>query len=969
MWNVLTLKQTGSASLLSRELSKYNVAIAGLCEARWADSGECRVDDHFFLWSGPTDGTGRRGVALALSRTARKSLVSWRPISDRLLTAQLLHRHGKLSITVAYAPTNDASEEEKDNFYLLLHSELQSIPRHNVSVVLTDGNATVSAHSRDMFHPPVSGNSFVDLATNDNGERLLDLCSAVDHCIADTWFPRKRIHHWTWYSNDGVTRRALDHVLICRRWRSAVTNCRVYRGAQLGNTDHRMLVATLRLRLKADPSNKYQPKIEASRLRDDPELALRYNCSIANRFSALAPEDREDWPTFKTGVLHSAVSIVGHRKSSPRKPWISNSTLSIIEARRAARLNRNMEEYRRLNRIRNEAIRADRERYWDEQARQLEDAAKQNDQGQVYRLLREAKAPSSTKSQLVKAEDGSILSVESECRARWAEHFKRLLNRPPPPLNADLDMATINASPPNADCPTDPVSYTEVFLALKKLRNNKAPGVCTICAEFLKHGGESMIHWLTAVINKVWTSEQPPEDWRRGIIVPFWKHKGDRLACENHRGISLLSIPGKVFARVLLTRALAAIRSHRRPQQAGFMPNRSTSDHISAVRLLIEKHREFRKNRHLYMAFIDLKAAFDSVDRQSLWKILKVIGVPDKICRLFKALYDTSESCVRVNNICSEWFPVLTGVRQGCVAAPDLFNCVIDYLMLSVSARVAGVQIGDFRLSDLEYADDTLILGSTIEGIKAALQIYDTEALKLGLQINWTKTKVMHVGEGQHHPPNIEINNQSVQFVSSFVYLGSTVTSTGDIDTEVRRRCGLASGVMRALWKPLWCQRSISRRTKLRIYNAAVLPVLLYGAETWPLSKSLAQRLLGFESKALRQIEGVSWREHITNEDIRLRTSQPPVVRTLAQRRVRWFGHIQRLPDSHPTIRILSFDPIAAGWRRPRGAPRTRWLDLVRKDLQRVDIRWQDVPNLAADRRGWRNIVQRVGSTPSWHET
>ena len=109
MWNVLTLKQTGSASLLSRELSKYNVAIAGLCEARWADSGECRVDDHFFLWSGPTDGTGRRGVALALSRTARKSLVSWRPISDRLLTAQLLHRHGKFNIIVAYAPTNDAS--------------------------------------------------------------------------------------------------------------------------------------------------------------------------------------------------------------------------------------------------------------------------------------------------------------------------------------------------------------------------------------------------------------------------------------------------------------------------------------------------------------------------------------------------------------------------------------------------------------------------------------------------------------------------------------------------------------------------------------------------------------------------------------------------------------------------------------------------------------------------------------------
>lgn len=187
----------------------------------------------------------------------------------------------------------------------------------------------------------------------------------------------------------------------------------------------------------------------------------------------------------------------------------------------------------------------------------------------------------------------------------------------------------------------------------------------------LKAGGDNIILWLTEIINHVWVSESLPDDWRRGIILPFWKRKGDQLTCSNHRGITLLSIPIKLFTRILLTRALPATRSRRRQQQAGFMPNRSTTDHISALRLLIEKAREFRKDRHLFIAFIDLKAAFDTVDHGSLWNIMKSLGVPTKITMLFKQLYQDAQSCVRVSGRDSEWFPINSGVRQGCVAAQN----------------------------------------------------------------------------------------------------------------------------------------------------------------------------------------------------------------------------------------------------------------------------------------------------------
>ena len=212
--------------------------------------------------------------------------------------------------------------------------------------------------------------------------------------------------------------------------------------------------------------------------------------------------------------------------------------------------------------------------------------------------------------------------------------------------------------------------------------------------------------WLTNIFNHVWLTEQIPEDWRKGIILPFWKGKGDALTCSNQRDITLLSIPGKTFARVVINRAIPAMHHHRRPHQAGFMPGRSTTDHISAIRLLAEKARGFRKDRALFIAFFDLKAAFYSVDRDCLWHILHSIGIPPNIVRVLERLYTDTSSCVRINNTLSDWFTISSGVRQGCVAAPDLFNCIIDYLMENVSAMVPGIELGPYHLTDLEYADE-----------------------------------------------------------------------------------------------------------------------------------------------------------------------------------------------------------------------------------------------------------------------
>ena len=262
------------------------------------------------------------------------------------------------------------------------------------------------------------------------------------------------------------------------------------------------------------------------------------------------------------------------------------------------------------------------------------------------------------------------------------------------------------------------------------------------------------------------------------------------------------------------------------------MPGRFSVDHISALRLIIEKSHEFRKNRKLFIGFIDLRSAFDTVDHRALWKILELNGVPPKLSSLLQRLYINAESNVRINGKDSEPFNINSGVRQGCVAAPDLFNCVIDHLMTRVCERVSGVSFGEYNLSDLEYADDTAALTEDLPTLVLALDTFAEEAAKLGLKINWNKTELMHVGDGEDPQPLI-YDGIEVKFVPKFKYLGSILTKTGDLKPEVDRRRALATSAMQSLSRPLWRHRHISRRTKLRVYNASVLSILLYGAETW----------------------------------------------------------------------------------------------------------------------------------------
>ena len=153
------------------------------------------------------------------------------------------------------------------------------------------------------------------------------------------------------------------------------------------------------------------------------------------------------------------------------------------------------------------------------------------------------------------------------------------------------------------------------------------------------------------------------------------------------------------------------------------------------------KKQEFQKN--IYFCFIDYAKAFDCVDHNKLWKILKDMGIPDNLTCLLRNLYASQEATVRTGHGTTDWFQVGKGICQGCILSPCLFNLYAEYIMRNAGLEEAqaGIKISGRNINNLRYADDTTLMAESEEGLKSLLMKQESE--KVGLKLNIQKTKIM----------------------------------------------------------------------------------------------------------------------------------------------------------------------------------------------------------------------------------
>nr|VZI25723.1 unnamed protein product [Spirometra erinaceieuropaei] len=221
----------------------------------------------------------------------------------------------------------------------------------------------------------------------------------------------------------------------------------------------------------------------------------------------------------------------------------------------------------------------------------------------------------------------------------------------------------------------------EIQGAVKQLSRGKAPGSDAIPAEVYKHGGPQLMDHLTALFQEMWRQGEVPQDFKDAATVHLYKRKGNRQVCDNHRGISLLDIVGAVFVRILLICLNSHLEQGLLPEsQCGFRRHRGSTDMIFAARQLQEKCQEMRT--HLYSTFVDLTKAFDTVNREGLWKIMQKFGCPEGFTQMVRQLHDGTMARVTDNETVSEAFAVTNGVKQGCVLAPTLSSLMFSAMLM-----------------------------------------------------------------------------------------------------------------------------------------------------------------------------------------------------------------------------------------------------------------------------------------------
>ncbi|XP_043063190.1 craniofacial development protein 2-like [Drosophila yakuba] len=232
-------------------MEKLHIAIAGISEIRWAGSGETTtLDSNLVLHSGNSDGR-RYGVGIFVSKCIKKALVSWKPISDRIMTARFRCRARYIiNITQCYAPTEDANDDTKDDFYTALAATLNKLRQGDINILMGDFNAKIGPNNTGLRS--VMGQHGTG-TRNDNGERLVELCQLFQMVIGGTIFPHKDVHKYSWTSPSGNTRNQIDHICISRKWRHSLLDVRNKRGASI-DSDHELVIAEHLIKLNRNHS-------------------------------------------------------------------------------------------------------------------------------------------------------------------------------------------------------------------------------------------------------------------------------------------------------------------------------------------------------------------------------------------------------------------------------------------------------------------------------------------------------------------------------------------------------------------------------------------------------------------------------------------------------------------------------------------------------------------------------------------
>lgn len=941
-WNVQGL--SNKLNEVIHELSRFKIDVAAITETKRKGQGSENLGKYDLFFSGVSkECRAQQGVSLMVHRRLRKHITSWEAVSERIIKMNLTLRGHRITVMGVYAVNDDTLVHLKDNFFEQLNEEIVKVGKARELVLLGDFNSRVGKRDRDM----VVGR-YGEEVINDNGERLIDLCTQNGLKILNGFYPHKSVHKFTWIQETRGLKSIIDYAILRQDSKLKTQDIKVQRGASCGS-DHYLLRTYIVFpgRTVGEASSKdkdtcieiLERKYNLKGLEDETTQGL-YKFRLDSKLDDQEFENiNQHYEYIKKCIHEAAFEALGvyNQQNQKRKPYWWNKEIEEDIARKS-RLHqkylssKKLEDKLEFKKVQAEVRRKickEKNESWERTCRRIDSSLGGSRSSESWKVIRQLR-------------NNRGKDIISTIRPHdWEEYFEKLLTE-----DRDKFGGRLEPEHQNINVIGSPVrlNIEEIERVCKTLKNGKAAGPGDIPGELLKCGTDKLFEHLKNLFQKCVNEHSTPEEWRISYVSTIYK-KGDRTKCENYRGIAVTSSVSRVYGKVLKNRIESEYGQIEAEEQAGFRAGRSTTDHIFTLTQVIEK--KTAKNQEVHLLFVDLKKAYDSVPLVKLWQTLERSSVNVELIRAVKSLYYQPITKIKIGKKVTPGFVPTKGLRQGCCMSPTLFKIYLEEVLRrwKNKCKHMGIPLTDYTLYTLCFADDQVVVAQDYDDLNYMARKLVEEYSEWGLDVNFEKTEYMCIGGAQQDL--VIADGTLIKNCQKYKYLGVEISQEGTLDSAIRERNAAGRRAIGMLNSIIW-DRNIRKENKVKIYNSIVKSTITYSAEVWPLKDRTEKMLRATEMDYWRRAAGRSRRERVTNERIReVMGVTHTIVDDIRRRQLVWYGHVRRMPEGRIPKQILDWQPRG---RRRRGRPRRSWREGIDREIREREIE----EDLWSDRQRWR---------------
>ena len=462
-------------------------------------------------------------------------------------------------------------------------------------------------------------------------------------------------------------------------------------------------------------------------------------------------------------------------------------------------------------------------------------------------------------------EDSRLITSEEKANALGV-HFVSSHNigtsiTSPKEASVANSIFTINNS--SFEFPNDAhVSGDEIKVAVKQLKNMKAPGFDSIFNLVLKKQSDRFFQHLANIFNKCLQIGYFPTNWKLGKVIPILKPQKDPTSPKSYRPISLLSSLSKLFEKVIYSRLLQFTSENNTilNEQFGFRKGHNTTHQLTRVTKIIKQNKI--ESKSTAMALLDVEKAFDNVWHDGLIHKLHLFGFPMYLIKIIKNYLSQRSFKVFLNGICSDLFDIVAGVPQGSIIGPLLYNIFTSDLPTLPGNGVVSL-----------FADDTAVIykGKIIRYLVGRLQkgldVLSKYFNDWKIRINATKTQtiIFPLSKSPRFAPRddalIKMNDVTIPWSKDVIYLGLTLDSKLLFRQHVDKTVTKCNILIRCLYPLINRKSKLSFKNKLAVYKQIIYPVIEYAVPVWECcAKTHKLKLQRIQNKILRMVLNVpSW--------------------------------------------------------------------------------------------------------------